>query len=247
MTLSHIPPSTETNAPVHHPASEAEEHSGIHYMFYAPLIPTEEKEAWEQYAWDNQDWIEQEIKTEFRGDQEQMEQHLQGTGSISREVHAMTPDMLAAFNAWRTDATSSHSHDDGHHDAHRDLSSSAQTAAVSDGDDDHANEQEYHLPLWQVYPAPLDASIVNVDLNTHPGIRKTAQDAMEVNHHMLSPVVALDWLFEHTEVNYVYDGRPRSLMVEPVHEGFGETSKIRGFLMAELEWGAFFSYVLPET
>jgi class 3 adenylate cyclase len=105
-----------------------------------------------------------------------------------------------------------------------------------------------HVPLWQMGMAPTNASIVNLDLFTHPSFQRQILDAMDIKHELLSEVVDLDFLLEYSmKANADSAYQPRSYIIEPVMETFEEDSAVVGFIIAVLPWKSYFVDLLPKN
>lgn len=63
-------------------AREAEELTGIELLLFAPIVPHDEREDWERYAWEHQVWIDQDLKVS--GHQET------DVGKISKRIYTDT-------------------------------------------------------------------------------------------------------------------------------------------------------------
>lgn len=97
---------------------------------------------------------------------------------------------------------------------------------------------DFVTPLWQMGPVPTNASIVNLDLYTHPSFRRMIDDSWDQGNILLSEVVDVSFLVNH--VSYIQragvDNHPRSYVVQPVYDGFGAGSKIVGFVFAVVRY-----------
>jgi hypothetical protein len=189
-------------------AREAEELTGIELLVFSPIVPYEEKDGWEEYAWDNQGWIQKDL--DLLG--------AKGVdpGSISRHIYSYRERELA-----------------------RDDKDKGRHLEVQD--------DEAYVPVWQLGPVPSNASIINLDLNTHPSFRQTILDVLDTRHEMLSDVLNLNFLLENSLLNHTLDEDPRSYILQPVMDDFYNTSKVVGFLISDLKWQSFFADLLPST
>jgi hypothetical protein len=189
-------------------AREAEELTGIELLVFSPIVPYEEKDGWEEYAWENQGWIQEDL--DLLG--------AQGVdpGNISRHIHSYNEREQTGHN------TDKESHLEG-------------------------QDLEAYVPVWQLGPVPSNASIINLDLNSHPSFRQTILDVVDSSHEMLSDIVNLNFLLENSLLNHTLDEDPRSYLLQPVMDDFYNTSKVVGFLVADLKWQSFFVDLLPST
>jgi CHASE domain len=67
-----------------------------------------------------------------------------------------------------------------------------------------------YLPLWQIGPAPSNASIVNLDLLSHSHIRTVVERVLETGKAELSPITDVRFLIEHS--NTKVDGERRRMI-----------------------------------
>jgi hypothetical protein len=195
-------------------AVDAEQLSGAELIVFSPIVGKHHKEAWEEYAWDHQGWIQEDIYYRGWGDELR-------PGNISKHIHPWSE-------------TSSISDIKDHAEHNRELTK--------------YNESHF-LPLWQLGPLTDDASIVNMDLETHPSFHRMVDDVLEIEHKLLSEVVDLNFLLKHTN-HHTHednnDGHARSYILQPVFNDFLEGSRVVGFLIAVVQWESFFIDVLPE-
>jgi len=173
--------------------------TGPELFLFAPMVSSEQKKSWEAYAWDHQNWIEQDLY--FRG--------LSGSvhpGTITKRIHPFFPD-----------------------------------------DEYDLDEIETYVPLWQVGPVPTNASILMLDLYSHPSFRRMIDDAMDVRHMLLSEVVDYSFLSENIQTldqNHERDIHPRSYGLQPVYDSFDANSTIVGFLFVIVPWDSYFVNLL---
>lgn len=189
-------------------AREAEALTGIELLVFSPIVPYEEKEGWEAYAWDHQSWIQEDLM--LLGDD------TIDPGSISRHIYAVDSEDVSEVG----------------NTEHRHL---------------EVQDMGIYVPVWQLGPVPSNASVINLDLNTHPSFKMTIFDVLDTNHEMLSDVVNLDFLLKNSLLDHALDDHPRSYILQPVMEDFYNYSKVVGFLVADLKWQSFFVDLLPAT
>ena len=98
--------------------------------------------------------------------------------------------------------------------------------------DDHQND--FYVPVWQVGPVPTNASIINLDLYSHPSFRRMIDDVLDVKHMVLSEVLDQNFLAGSigTLDQSMSDENPRSYLTQPVFDGFGSDASVVGFLFA---------------
>jgi class 3 adenylate cyclase len=113
---------------------------------------------------------------------------------------------------------------------------------------DMTQDQELFVPLWQMGRAPTNASIVMMDLHTHPSFKRMIADVLAVDHILLSEVVDLDFLMQYSTDTEAADDlveQPRSYVLAPVFDTFQDNATVVGFLIAVLPWESYFTDILP--
>jgi class 3 adenylate cyclase len=176
-------------------AGEAIEISGADLIAFAPIVPLEDKERWEDYATKNQGWIQEGLSIQGLEDV---------AGTIPLQMYPFPND-----DAWESKGS------------------------------------DIYVPVWQMGKAPMNASIVNLDLFSHPSFYRQILDVIEIKHEVLSEVVDLDFLIQYsTPVDGAY--QPRSYIFEPVFETFQKDARVVGFIIAVLPWESYFVDLLPK-
>ena len=103
--------------------------------------------------------------------------------------------------------------------------------------------EEFYAPVWQLGPVPRNASIINLDLLTHPSFEHLVKEGLQVERGLLSGVANLGFLLNQ------YGARlgnvPRSYALIPIMNDFDEAAEVVGFITGELSWNNFFQDVLP--
>lgn len=116
-----------------------------------------------------------------------------------------------------------------------------------DGHRDSVSHDIY-VPAWQLGPVPRNASIINLDLYSHPSFHNTINGVLDTKHVIISDVTDLTFLLESTDLDYKIDSNPRSYILHPIFDDFDqEKSSVVGFFVAELKWEAFLVDLLPEN
>jgi class 3 adenylate cyclase len=113
-------------------------------------------------------------------------------------------------------------------------------------DNEVHQDLEAFVPLWQIGKAPTNASIVMLDLNTHPSFKTVFSDVLEIEHVLLSEVVNLDFLIEFSTDVDARENEPRSYIVTPVFDTFQDDATVVGFVIAVLPWKSYFTNILPK-
>lgn len=102
-----------------------------------------------------------------------------------------------------------------------------------------------YTPVWQFGPNVLDPSLINLDLHSHPVIKRVIDDVQLLNESLISEIFDVTFVLGFTEANQRVDDIPRSVVVQAVHETFDETSRVVGYLIAVEAWTHFFERALP--
>jgi class 3 adenylate cyclase len=105
-------------------------------------------------------------------------------------------------------------------------------------------QQNQLVPLWQMYPAPLDTSVVNFNLRSHVNFEKAFALSESTEKTVLSDI------FQKRELSVINPNLafdiPRSLVIQPVRESFEPQAAIAGFLLVVIPWDIIFDNVLSE-
>jgi len=188
-------------------AREAEELSGLELIVFSPLVTEANRAGWEEYAWQHQDWIAEDLNL-----YDDQGGSVFNPGSIARSIYKFSDE---------TD-------EDG----------AGRRRLITEYD------QSFYVPVWQLGPVPTNASIINLDLHSHPELGRTMNDVLEIEHKLLSGVVDVDFLLDYAAVEKV-DENPRSFILQPIFQSFAKSAMVTGFLVGELAWDSFFVDVLP--
>lgn len=129
-------------------------------------------------------------------------------------------------------------------------------------------EQEAHLPVWQIYPAPENPSQspVMLDLLGQDWFDPLWQQVLATRASVYSPVIDLDFLLNYTEYHddkandfqnrqlryreSFFGGAsdaPKSLLLTPIHDTLGhEISPVAGVAISVIDWKTMFSGILRD-
>jgi hypothetical protein len=187
-------------------AREAEALTGIELLIFSPIVPHDEKDGWEEYAWKHQDWIRSDLKLVGAEDVE--------PGNITKHIYS--------------------------YDSTGELAEEGKERRLLE-----MPELDIYVPVWQLGPVPSNASVINLDLNTHPSFKQSIFEVIETRHEMLSDVVDLAFLLKNALLNHTLDNDPRSYILQPVMDDFYNDSSVVGFMVADLKWQSFFVDLLP--
>ena len=114
--------------------------------------------------------------------------------------------------------------------------------------------EDYYLPVWQMAGAPVNASIVNLDLLTRSSFEHTMIDVLQNTKGILSDICTFSYLTEHSvDVTDIKEREeqaedkphPQSYILEPVYDTFEEDGQVVGFVIAVFPWNGYFRNVLP--
>lgn len=192
-------------------AREAEGLTGIELLLFVPIVAFDERDGWEEYAWENQGWIDEDLQTLGA-----LDVH---PGNISRHIYSYmgneTNGLIASGDSER------------------------RLASTSDPD--------FYVPVWQLGPVPTNASIINLDLNTHPSFQRTINHVLNDKHALLSDVADLRFLLENALIYHGIDDHPRSYILQPIFSDFRNDSNVAGFFVADIKWHNFFVNLLPDN
>ena len=107
-------------------------------------------------------------------------------------------------------------------------------------------DETFYTPIWQLGPLPSNASIINLDVFTHPTFHRMIDDVLEIKHKLLSEVIDVRFLLDFTSVQNVDYNSPRNFVLAPVFDTFQSTKRVVAFLVAEMKWETFFVGLLPK-
>ena len=164
-----------------HRAQEASTLSGSDLLlYYAPIVKESQRESWEQYAWENQGWIYEDWLF-HKGQQA----YKQNPGNISAKIFGFHEaiEILDHDPLWN-ETVKRAGWDSISQDLEISLDLGPPSPLVDQG-------RPFYLPIWQVGPTPNNATICNFDLYTKPAFKPVIDQALEVNHMLLSRVWAL--------------------------------------------------------
>ena len=103
----------------------------------------------------------------------------------------------------------------------------------------------YFLPVWQMAGAPVNASIINLDLTTRSSFEHTMADAIEQREGVLSYASDFNYLTENS-LDQNIGFHIQSYFLEPVFETFENDAEVVAFVIAVFPWNRYFKNVLPE-
>eukprot|EP00977_Amphora_coffeiformis_P003737 scaffold742_cov165-Amphora_coffeaeformis.AAC.13 len=105
-------------------------------------------------------------------------------------------------------------------------------------------ETEFSVPLWQIGPAPRNATIILNDLYSQASFRRMIDDLSEVvDHESLSKVlIEKELLLSKETVD-----QPSSYAALPIFDDYHVEKNIVGFLFAIVPWDIYFRNILSDS
>ena len=193
------------------------------FFAFAPLVMANEKDAWEQYTWQNQGWIAKDLY--HRGP----EYYSAGGSNTTKLIAKKIAKKIFDVSELHPDAGLHHQESD------------------RGEEEEEEEEYQYYVPLWQVAPVVVDNRIVNANIASHPVFRQLIEIVLQTGEPALSENFDLNWLLEYSD-GFVPDDHPKSAIVSPIWDGIKQDrTKVVGFTIGMLSWDAFFEGLLePE-
>lgn len=102
-----------------------------------------------------------------------------------------------------------------------------------------------HLPIWQYGPAPINASLINLDLNSH-GLGAIFSTSYDNDIRVVSRTAGFLRLLEKVYRENAVADDPHAFVLQPVYEDFTEGAPIVGFLVGVLAWRNLLDDLLVE-
>ena len=109
--------------------------------------------------------------------------------------------------------------------------------------------QHQYVPLWQMEPTPINATVLLQDLHSLPWFRLLAHDAVFTNGAVISSTVDVSFLKSDGHVDY---NNPHSIILDLVRRDFQKDGEedgvvdVVGFVLADIPWQYYFTELLPE-
>jgi class 3 adenylate cyclase len=212
-------------------AREAEALTGVELIVFSPIVTDSNRAGWEEYAWTHQNWIDEDISyhpdyTVHPGTR------WNGRGPLYQRRYV--PFLLTSFVSLTGEITKRI------YRYSEEMDHAADERRMRELTD---YQEELYVPVWQLGPVPRNASIVNLDLLTHPSFKHLVTEALHVERSLLSDVANLGFL--HNQYGANHDHLPRSYALIPIMNDFDEAAEVVGFITGELSWTTFFQDVLP--
>jgi len=204
-------------------ASDYLDISGAQQIAFAPIVSDQNREEWEAYTVANQDWIQAGIDLEYllslseeKAEEETNEtKHTVAPGTNKEGFASVQRAQSIQSSIWR----------------HAPLTHRAET-------DLHKGP---HVPLWQSYPAPRNAFVVNFNLLSSPEFQELINVTMSTRRAVLSNVIDNFVLFGSART---IDVDPKSVAIQPIFQSFDDAAQIVGYLIVVMPWYIYFNDVL---
>jgi len=188
---------------------------------YSPLIDSSQRAEWEQYSWDNQDWIIESAR-------------LKKVESTHRDaLHGTIQD---------------HEHDRRRLQEQERISPSLWRWENGQKVVEPTEPDKLYAPMWQVSPASYTP--INVNLLSDPRVEDLFVSMVSVNESIMSPMTKItdlwDFMFDPEEKPQKED--PHGMLMEPVYRSFEAAGnrELVGFLLGLTSWKNKFNMLLPE-
>ncbi|GKY95745.1 hypothetical protein MPSEU_000535300 [Mayamaea pseudoterrestris] len=206
-------------------SGDARELSGASLIFLAPIVKQSKLAEWEQYAYEQQSWVYNDWSF-HKGEAA----FAKNPGNITPQIYPYETmnQILASDPSWQQAANGESSMHD-----------------LNLGPSSPIIDEPFHVPIWETGPVPTNATIVNFDVYTHPEFKSAIDNALEVNHMMLSGVADLRMLTHFTDHVEAADNSPSSFLINPIYDDFYPGSETVAFLFANVQWREFFLNILP--
>lgn len=191
--------------------------TGIELLMFVPFVPHNERDAFEQFQYDHQQWIVEGY--EHRGWDAS---HLK---TIPRHIY----DYVLP-------------HD--YNDTRRGYVDTGFMQEVLVNNTAVNSTNDFSTPVAQIGPRLSNTSVVMMNLFTHPVFKKEIIASLEYDVPVISEVEDLQFLLEHVlprnssePIDY---SEPRSFTLDPVRAEFGDNALTVGYVVGILQWKTFF-------
>ena len=112
------------------------------------------------------------------------------------------------------------------------------------------DSEDFHAPVAQFGPGPINTSLAMMDLFSHPIVKKEIVASLEYDVPVISEIEDLEFLLSHIE-DTTPGGRDytelRSFTLDQVKEDFHNSSRTVGYLVGIVPWRTFFADLLPDS
>jgi class 3 adenylate cyclase len=198
-----------------------------------PIVTTDKRQEWENYAMDNQNWIEEAREWENEKGKSSSPSSRLLLGDISTNRKTMISNRSLRRQANFTNGISSNIY-----------TVNMEGAAVVD------EGMGPFSPIWMTSPAPKDSRMINFNMLSHHLFWQAIEDCMYSRLSVLSRVLN----FESSDNSENIAASPAQIMEEPissilypVFDNFEENSNLVAVLAAEIYWRNLLENSLPDS
>ena len=109
-----------------------------------------------------------------------------------------------------------------------------------------------HVPIWQIEPAPINATVLLQDLHSLPWFRLLAHDAVFTNGAVISSTVDVSFLKSKDDYVGANTENPHSIILDLIRRDFLKDAEddndvdVVGFILADIPWDDYFTQLLPD-
>jgi hypothetical protein len=205
---------------------------GIMMALFAPLIPASQKEQWEEYSVQHQDWLNSSALLKVVSPSHRDPLH----GTIQDHEHDRFLEIVSAYDDEVIDI---------------EIPGAIPPEIWKwDGDEkvavDSVSAHDAYAPIWQ--SSPHHADTVNVDLFSDPRISALYSAMLRNNETVLSPGFEIgnlfDWMFDPIEKPQKV--QPHGFIMEKVQVDFGKGKEVAGFVLGLTSFRNLFTRLVPE-
>jgi len=119
---------------------------------------------------------------------------------------------------------------------------------------DGPKEGHESFPLWQFSPPPIDSTLVNLDVLTHPTLYHIIEDTYQEQIPLISRTIDPHFLLGFSEyeggttAEQAHNGRPRNIITRAIVDMLGENTEetVVGVIFGMISWDMYFTNVLPK-
>lgn len=216
-------------------------------IMFAPFVNQNEKEGWESYAVQHQDWISQDYVSLTLAPIVTCVPHLAKSHplALSRTIQG--------YRGWNdSDITNIpeeiYDCDFCANDTRRGY---VDTGFMLDIMRDQGyDENNFTVPIAQFGPAPINSSLSMFNLFSDQIFKKEFVASLEYNVPVVSESWDLEFFLKHidrtTSAKKFQSNSLRSFTLDPIKEDFFPDSRTIGYLIGVVPWEAFFAGILPD-
>ena len=249
-------------------AEEITNMTGIEMLMFVPFVPNEQRESFEEYQRNNQQWITEGFVS-FGSVVLKIKQSLWKCRNVETNTCYLAISLLSYLHriytkehrGWDTSnllhiPSKIHNYTlpEGYNDTRRGYVDSGFMEEIVANRTNGIVGAGMSLPIAQIGPRLMDTSIVNLDLFTHPIFKKETVASLEYGVPVVSELEDLKFLLKNVQLttNETYSSSevvdyslPRSFTLDPVRAGYDDNDPIIGFVVGVIQWNTFFKDIVP--